>query len=266
MGKKKQSKKDRVKEELKYRMGLHHGLDKDTNKAMERYGIDRTKYASSGAISQGRVHGKESYKQMEKDLLQAARSDYHTNRAIEASAMAGNKRAQKFAENGIRDVRALMHVQDMQGKQHKRLVGGGDFASPSDYAGLSYALVQKDRDKQTEGYRDEFASKDALADLEDKLSKGGEVDEEFVPEKSEQTLKDEAVVNWWDEEFATGGIYGDDSNKGPGMSSVYEEYGSPLLQPMMNKREADEKSAANKFLDAYKKDLFQGGAALMPEF
>ena len=150
MGKKKQSKRDRIKEELRYRRGMQFGLDKDTNNAMERYGIDRTKYASSGAISQGRVYGKESYKQMEEDLLQAARSDYHTNRAIEASAMSGNPRAQKFADNGIRDVRALMHVQDMQGKQHKRLVGDGDFSSPSDYASLTYALVQKDRNKLME--------------------------------------------------------------------------------------------------------------------
>jgi hypothetical protein len=245
---------------------LHYGHNKDTNDTLKRYGLDRSNYAQQGAISQGRVHGKGNYDDMEQELLRRAGSDYHTNRAIEASAMAGNKDAQEFAKNGIGNVTDLMKIQEMQKKQHKKMGNGGSFSSASDFAGLSYGLAQKDRDNQTQGYRDEFASKSALADLESKLSsKKQEEDAKFTPEKSEQRLKDEATVEYFDENFATGGIYGDESERGPAMSDVYKEYGAPLLEPMMNKRKADEKNQANKFLDAYKQDLFQGGAALMPE-
>lgn len=247
------------------RYGMVGIADGSTRDAMERYGIDRRNYTSSGAKAQGRVHGKGTYEDMEKDLIRAASSDYHTNRAIEAAALIGDKDAQKFAKNGIGNLGDLLQIQDMQKKMHKDLGNGGAFSSASDFAGLSFGMVQKDREMQTQGYRDEFASKDALSDLEDRLSKGGDVSDDFEPEKSEQTLKDEAVVDYWDENYASGGIYGDDSNKGPAMSEIYKDYGSPMLQPMINKREADEGSAANKFLSAYKKDLFQGGAALIPE-
>ena len=241
------------------------GGSKEAKELHERYNVEGYRH---GRTDRGSTY--RGFDEVKKDLSAAMMNDYDTRRTIEAAAMSGNKDAKKFAKKGIEGVKGMLGAHGLLKDLKKEHVGGGGMNSPENRASLTHALVQHDREKQTEGYRDEFASKDALSELEDKLKKGGEKveEEKLVPEKSEQTLKDEATVEYWDENFATGGIYGepgDDSGKGPRMSEVYKEYGSPLLQPMIHKRKADEKDAATTFLDAYKRDLFQGGSALMPE-
>ena len=265
MGKKKRDKKA----EANFERGLYskfYGPGKDAHDMLDRYGVEGGRIGKADQQIYDRTKTR-SADDVKKDLQEAMMNDYDTRRSLEAAAMAGDKDAKRYAKNGI-DAKAKDFLGSYQVMKNlkKEYVGGGGMRGADNEAGLTYALVKNDRQKQTEGYRDEFASKSALADLEGKLnSKKQEEDAKFTPEKSEQYLKDEATVEYFDENFATGGIYGDESERGPAMSSVYKEYGAPLLEPMMNKREADEKNQANEFLDAYKKDLFQGGAALMPE-
>ena len=258
MGKKKKNKTS--KEDFdRGIMSSFYGPGKEAQDMLKRYNVE--------GYSHGRTDRGSTYRgvdEVKKDLANAMMNDYDTRRSMEAAAMAGNKDAKKFAKKGFKSG----NLQDAYGVLRdlkKEYVGGGGMDGAKNRAGLTYAAVKADREAQTEGYRDEFASKDALANLEDKLKKTPGEEEKYKPEKSEQTLKDEATVKYWDENFATGGIYGDESNKGPGMDSIYKEYGSPLLEPMMQQRQKEEKSEAKKFLDAYKQDLFQGSSALMPE-
>lgn len=141
MGKKK--KKD-MREELMFRAT---GRSKNSKELLDRYGMDRNNYAYAGAIGQGRVHGKGSFEDMEKELLRRARTDYDTRRALEAAAMAGDKDAKKFAKNGIGSFSDLNKVQELQKKQHKEMGNGGSFSSASDFAGLSFGNVEADRKK-----------------------------------------------------------------------------------------------------------------------
>ena len=145
------------------------GVDKNARKAMERYGIDRSKYTSSGLKARGVGTYKGTYEDMENDLIKAARSDYDTRRAIEAAAMGGDERALGFAEDGIGSLGDVLNVQDMQRKQHKELGNGGDFSSASDFAGLSYKLAERDRENMISGFDDKYASKSALEEMQAKI-------------------------------------------------------------------------------------------------
>jgi len=122
-----------------------YGPSKEQRKFAERYGIDPDDYHVYADMSD-RVHGKKSMEDFERDITKAAGSDYHTGRAIEAAALAGDEKAQKFAKKGIANILDLKRVQRMQEDQHKERTGGA-FASPSDFAGLSFDMVEKDRKK-----------------------------------------------------------------------------------------------------------------------
>ena len=69
----------------------------------------------------------------------------------------------------------------MQRKMHERMGNGGEFSSRSDFAGVSYNAVERDRQKQTAGYEKMFASKD---DLQDAMSKVKSADEQAAEAKS----------------------------------------------------------------------------------
>ena len=125
-----------------------YGPNKEQRKFAERYGIDLNDYHPNAHMSD-RVHGKKGMDRFEIDLIKAAGSDYDTRRAIEAAALAGDEKAQKFAKKGIANILDLKRVQRMQEDQHKERTGGA-FASPSDFAGLSFDMVEKDRKKLME--------------------------------------------------------------------------------------------------------------------
>ena len=74
-------------------------------------------------------------------------NDYDTRRTIEAAAMSGKKKAEKYAKNGFSDLTDVTKANNMFAKMHKRQGNGGDFSSNSDYAGLTYNMVQRDRNK-----------------------------------------------------------------------------------------------------------------------
>ena len=148
MGKKKDKKQARQAEfdERMFRVGR---LNKAQKAAVERYGIDLNDYHPDAHMSD-RVHGKKGYDALEKELLRRANSDYTTMRANEAAALAGNEKARKFAEEGIGSLTDLTAMGKMQKKMHRELGNGGAFTSASDFAGLSFANVEKDRAKLME--------------------------------------------------------------------------------------------------------------------
>ena len=125
-----------------YLKGLHN---EKARKAGERYGIKHSDYGF-GRPGEGGVQKKDP-KDYGKDVAAAAMNDYDTRRTIEAAAMSGKKKAQQYAENGFSDITDVTKANNMFAKMHKRHGNGGDFSSNSDYAGLTYNMVQRDRRK-----------------------------------------------------------------------------------------------------------------------
>ena len=208
--------------------------DKGTRKAMERYGIDRSKYTNTGAKAQGREFGKATYEDMEKDILKAAQSDYDTRRAIEAAAMSGDKRAVDFANDGMGDFADVLSVQDMQRQQHKELGNGGDFSSASDFAGLSYGLAERDRENMTSSFDDKYATKSALDEMQTRIKQ--EAVNTPPPEPSAELTAAQEGVSSYDSglgSFGTGIFGGDDVSQDGGTGEA----------------------AAQEYLDEYKRGL-----------
>jgi len=125
-----------------YLKGIHN---KKARKAGERYGIKHSDYGFNRPGGGG-VQKKDP-KDYGKDVAKAAMNDYDTRRTIEAAAMSGKKKAEKYAKNGFSNLTDVTKANNMFAKMHKRQGGGGDFSSNSDYAGLTYNMVQRDRNK-----------------------------------------------------------------------------------------------------------------------
>ena len=219
------------------------------DKLAERYGVERGSIMKPDAPN--RQEEMEKYRTFEKRLADAAMNDYDTRRSLEAAALSGDKKAKKLSKKGFRNAEDVQKANDMFKKMHKKDMGnGGDFSSNRDFAGLTNYLVNKDRDTQTQGYDDKYATKSALEEAMAKVKAGGATEVEKPPEKSEQTIKDEAAVKHWEDNYAMGGIYGGADNAGTDAGNVYG---------------GKNQAGANALLDKYKKDLFQDEAALMPE-
>ena len=165
MGKGKPSDKDW------FRAAASHGFAKgqllddkqgQIKEMLERYGVDGSRSVkpdNRGSEPPGREH--REYDEVKKDLQKAMMNDYDTRRGMEAAALAGDKKARKFAEKGISEgnmYRAYGKLKDLK-KEH---VGGGSMIGPDNEAGLTMALVDYEREKQTEGYEEKFASQDFL--------------------------------------------------------------------------------------------------------
>jgi len=125
-----------------YLKGIHN---EKARKAGERYGINHSDYGFNRPGSSG-VQKKDP-KDYGKDVAAAAMNDYDTRRTIEAAAMSGKKKAEKYAKNGFSNLTDVTKANNMFAKMHKRQGNGGDFSSNSDYAGLTYNMVQRDRNK-----------------------------------------------------------------------------------------------------------------------
>ena len=125
-----------------YLKGLHN---EKARKAGERYGIKHSDYGfnrpGAGGIQ------KKNPLNYGKDVAAAAMNDYDTRRTIEAAAMSGKKKAEKYAKNGFSDLTDVTKANNMFAKMHERQGNGGEFSSNSDFAGLTYAMVQRDRNK-----------------------------------------------------------------------------------------------------------------------
>ena len=114
-------------------------------KTGERYGVSLLDYGFNRP-GQGGVQ-KKNPQDYGKAVASAAMNDYDTRRTIEAAAMSGKKKAEKYAKNGFSDLTDVTKANNMFAKMHERHGNGGDFSSNSDYAGLTYSMVQRDRNK-----------------------------------------------------------------------------------------------------------------------
>ena len=136
---------------------------------MKRYGVEG---ASMGNPRMGGTQ--RSVDDVKNDLAKAMMNDYDTRRSMEAAAMAGDKNAKKYAKKGFK----ANNIQDAYGvlrdlkKEH---VGGGGMDGPKNRSGLTQALVKLDREKQTEKYRQEFATIKDMNALRDDLEAQEEV-------------------------------------------------------------------------------------------
>ena len=191
--------------------------------------------SGSGEEYSDMVHGEDWHNR----VMEKARNDYDLRRTLEASAMSGKNKAQKILDGGFNNLGDVANATNFTEKAFARR-GGKNFSSPADYMGLTQSMVERDRRKQGELYDSTYATKDELDEALEKVKSGGMKDlEEKEPEKSEQTIKDEAAVKDWEDNWSTGGIY---NNIGPA-----------------------KKTPGTVFLDWYMSENFQDDAALMPE-
>ena len=123
-------------------------------------------------------------------MIEGARNDYDLRRTIEAAAMSGKKKAIKLQKKGFKDVGDVRKWQNFSEKAAKRHGQGGDFSSDSDYMGLTKSMVIRDRNKQDEGYRREFASIKDMNALRDDL----EAQEEASNHQTQPLEKSDALA------------------------------------------------------------------------
>ncbi len=236
---KEKQKKAKQKSDERWRTGQLNGKER---KAMERYGLDANDYAFEG---QSYRHQKGSYDDMREDFLSAASNDYDTRRGIEAMAMSGKKKAEKIAKNGFMDPGDVMNANNIQRKQHERMGNGGDFSSRSDFAGVSYGAVKRDRRKFTEANDAKYASK---ADLEN-MKPAEDPDTGFTdPQMTEESdkLKEarERADSWNKNDFNVApGPYGDD-----------DEQDGAAVSPATTEASSDATSMLGAFKDKLKNE------------
>ena len=211
---------------------------------LDRYGVDGSrsvKPENRGVAPEGRDH--REYDEVKADLQKAMMNDYDTRRGMEAAALSGDNKARKFAEGGISEgnmYRAYDHLKDLK-KEH---VGGGSMIGPENEAGLTMALVDHEREKQTEGYEEQFASQDflekKLKEYEDKFSTMQEGNEPADYQESEelqqarQTLADKDKYT-----FNSEALFNKQNESAPVRDNA--------------------NTAAGSYLEQYKKDMIKGG-------
>ena len=139
-------------------------------KLMDRYDIEGASY---GSVQRGGTQ--RSQEDVDRDIAEAMRGDYDTRRSMEAAAMAGDKEAGKFAKKGFKEGNIYSAYDKMKALK-KEHVGGGGMNGAKNTAGLTHALVQHDRRKQTEGYNKDFALGADLAALKEEMN--GRFDEQ----------------------------------------------------------------------------------------
>ena len=142
-------------------------LNKKERKTAERYGINPLGYSFTRPGAGG-VQKKDP-RQFSSDVAAAAMNDYDTRRTMEAAAMSGHKKAEQYAKNGFENLEDVTKANNIMRRMHGKAGNGGDFSSASDFAGLTYDQVNKDRDNMMSGFNDRFdALKDSQAEKETK--------------------------------------------------------------------------------------------------
>jgi len=134
------------------------------DRELERYGVKGPQFGRSDAGQEYR-----SARDVEKELIDAARNDPDTRRTLEAAAMSGKGKAQKILDSGFKSIDDVTNASNFMEKAAKRHGQGGDFSSASDYMGLTQSMVERDREKQTQAYEKQFASTDDLNALKKKM-------------------------------------------------------------------------------------------------
>ena len=136
-------------------------LSKKERKTAERYGINTQDYGFNRPDRMFSPHSKRDPRKFSGDVAAAANNDYDTRRSVEAAALSGKKKAQKYAKKGFSGLEDVTKANNMFRRMHKRRGNDGDFSSQSDYSGLTYDLVKRDRDKLIERFSEpkEFLTK-----------------------------------------------------------------------------------------------------------
>lgn len=142
--------KQSFKDLLRYSMPSGIGLTKKELKAADRYGIDFNSYGYNHPDGRNSANPKRNPQNLDADIAALANNDYDTRRSVEAAALTGKKKAEGFAKRGFSGLEDVTKANNMFRKMHKRHGNGGDFSSQSDYSGLTYSLVQRDRRKLEE--------------------------------------------------------------------------------------------------------------------
>ena len=207
----------------------------------ERYGVDKSDYnvgydRNDGGTGRTYKGGRDDY---EAAIAKAAMSDYDTRRTMEAQAMSGKKKAQKYAEGGFNNIEDVIKANNMRERWHKNAGNGGSFSSASDFAGQTHRAVERERSKQTAAYDKTYAKTTDLNSLKDKLM--AEATDKAAGSNPIEPSDRMAAV----EERLEGAA----GNTPPGL------FDKDNAQPA---KADDQKDAARNFLDDYKLDVAQG--------
>ena len=227
------------KKKSKWKDMLYTERDASMNKLGKELGVDPSNYRTmggNGRSDRGYSFDQDKYNEAVKSRLG---NDYSTRRAMEARGMAGNKKAEKFAKNGVGSLKDAYNARQMMEKWHKEDGNGGNFSSASDYAGVAHRSVQQDRDAQTATYDEKYAKTTDLNSLKDKLMAEATEDAAAAPviEPSDRMAAVEERM-----EGAAG-------NKPP---SLFDKDNA-------NPAKADDQvDAARNFLEDYKLDVAKG--------
>jgi hypothetical protein len=135
-------------------------LNKKQSKTAERYGINPQDYAF-GRPGGGGIQKKDP-RQFSSDVAAAAMGDYDTRRTMEAAAMSGHSKAEQYAKGGFETMEDVTKANNIMRRMHSQAGNGGDFSSASDFAGVTFAQVNKDRDN----FAKQFATQDDLTAMQ----------------------------------------------------------------------------------------------------
>ena len=144
-------------------------------------------------------------------------------------------------KNGFNSVTDVLKANNMMSRWHKNQGNGGDFSSASDFAGLTYNSVERDRAKQTAAYDETYAKTTDLNALKDKLM--AEATDKAAGTPIEPSDRMAAVEDRL--EKASGGS----GNKPP---SLFDKDNSAPAKA------DDQADAARNFLGDYTADVRQG--------
>lgn len=186
----------------------------------DRYGVDHKDYnINMGRTSDGGREYKGDRDDYDEAVRKAAMSDYDTRRTMEAQAMAGNKKANKFAKKGFKNIGKVYEGNELMRKLHKKEGNGGSFSSASDFAGLTHASVKADRDAQTAAYDEKYATKNDLNKV--KAKSVDEQVEEAQYEPSEKVKQAKERVAGYKDNVST---YGDNDDQRENAAAGYAKY------------------------------------------
>ena len=233
----KDNKKKEAKSNMRWRTGM---INKKEREAMQRYGLDPSNYGYDRPGQHSENSG--DYNDMQEDFLRAARNDYDTRRGLEAMAMSGKKKAEDLAKGGLNSASDVMNANNLQRKQHARMGNGGNFSSASDFAGVSYGSVERDRRKFTEANDAKYASK---ADLEN-MKPAEDPDRGFTdPEMTEESDKLKEAKE------RAGSWLGSESGSTPSPYAADDEQDGAAVSPATTEAKTD----ATSMLGAFKEKL-----------
>ncbi len=235
--------KQSFKDLLRYSMPSGIGLTKKERKAADRYGIDFNSYGYNHPDGRNSANPKRDPKNLDADIAARANNDYDTRRSVEAAALSGKKKAEDFAKRGFSGLEDVTKANNMFRKMHKRHGNGGDFSSQSDYSGLTYSLVQRDRRKLEE----RLASNEPKQFLNDYIDKNiptqsTKAEVEIPPDPAPATSMGDNSINSPINHSNTIRVRGDDNNVAQDNS----------INQSVDNSEDNSDNSSRTFLDDYK--------------